>query len=269
MTPETSLPPPTCDFYRHVLERMNDEGVRFLVGGAYALAHYTGISRHTKDVDVFVAPSERDRALEVLAAAGYETELTSPVWLGKARCGDDFVDVIFSSGNAIAEVDEDWFTHAEDGQILGVPVRLCAPEEMIWSKGYIMERERFDGADVAHLIRARGARMDWRRLLHRFGPQSRVLLRHLVLFGLIYPAERHVIPTWVMQELTDRLVHAAAANGSAVGRLCQGTLLSRYQYRIDIERWGYRDGRVRPGGRMTRKQAAALDRESDEPSSSD
>jgi hypothetical protein len=32
-----------------------------------------------------------------------------------------------------------------------------------------MERERFDGADVAHIILAYGDRLDWRRLLERFG----------------------------------------------------------------------------------------------------
>jgi hypothetical protein len=29
-----------------------------------------------------------------------------------------------------------------------------AVEEMVWQKAFIMERERFDGADVVHLIQA-------------------------------------------------------------------------------------------------------------------
>jgi nucleotidyltransferase DUF2204 len=247
----------TCAFYRDVLERMQARGVRFLIGGAYALEHYTGIRRHTKDVDVFVHPAERHRALGVLREAGYETELTSPIWLGKARCGDDFVDVIFSSGNGIAEVDDEWFVHAASGRVLDVAVRLCPPEEMIWSKGYIMERERYDGADVAHLIRGCGRRMDWERLLRRFGAHWRVLLAHLVLFGFVYPGERDVVPATVLAELIGRL----GCETPFDDRLCQGTLLSKQQYRIDIDRWGYRDGRLRPGGRMTRRQANALDRE--------
>ena len=249
-----------CAFYRRVLEHMRDEGVRFMVGGAYALKHYTGVSRHTKDVDVFVHPSECDHALRVLAAAGYETELTSPIWLCKARCGDDFVDLIFSSGNAVAEVDEAWFDHCLEGDVLGVRVRLCPPEEMIWSKGYIMERERYDGADIAHLLRATGRRLDWHRLLGRFGAHWRVLLAHLVLFGFIYPGERDVVPAWVMRELLARLDPEldAPVPGEMV---CQGTLLSRYQYRIDLDEWGYRDGRVQPNGRMTPQEAHAMDLE--------
>jgi hypothetical protein len=39
---------------------------------------------------------------------------------------------------------------------------------MIWSKAFVMERERFDGADVAHLLRSMGPRLDWDRILRRF-----------------------------------------------------------------------------------------------------
>jgi len=40
---------------------------------------------------------------------------------------------------------------------------------MIWSKAFIMERDRYDGADIAHIIRTCGKGLDWSRLLHRFG----------------------------------------------------------------------------------------------------
>ena len=39
---------------------------------------------------------------------------------------------------------------------------LVAPaEESLWCKAFVMERERFDGADVAHIILAYGDRLDW------------------------------------------------------------------------------------------------------------
>src|SRR5437899_2577696 len=82
-------------------------------------------------------------------------------------------------------------------EVLGVPVRLCPAEEIIWSKAFIMERERYDGNDVAHLLRARGCALDWDRLLRRFDGHWRVLLSHIVLFGFIYPAERAAIPARV------------------------------------------------------------------------
>src|SRR5262245_37181364 len=113
-----------------------------------------------------------------------------------------------------------------------------------------MERERYDGADVAHLFRALGPGLDWHRLLRRFGPHWRVLLSHVVLFGFIYPGERWRIPAGVTRELTERLLAEAGAPGTDEG-LCNGTLLSRAQYLPDVSRWGYRDARLVPTGSMT------------------
>ncbi|MGH7278499.1 MAG: nucleotidyltransferase, partial [Candidatus Rokuibacteriota bacterium] len=200
MMPCDQLGPKTAAFYRDALTVLIEADVPFVVGGAYAFECYTGIARDTKDIDVFVRRADTERALAVLAQAGYRTEMTFPHWLGKAFGGDDDVlDVIFSSGNGIAEVDDTWFEHARDDEVLGIPVKLSPPEEMIWSKAFIMERERFDGADVAHVLRARAEHLDWPRLLARFGANWRPLLAHLVLFGFIYPSERQRIPHGVMR----------------------------------------------------------------------
>jgi hypothetical protein len=147
------LNPQTRAFYVRTLAVLNEAGVPYLVGGAYALAKHAGIERHTKDLDIFVRRGDRDAILRALELAGYRTEFSFPHWLAKAYGDDGFIDVIYSSGNGVVKVDEEWFSHASDGEILGVPVRLCPAEEIIWSKGYVQERERFDGADIAHLIR--------------------------------------------------------------------------------------------------------------------
>lgn len=238
------LAPETAAFYRSALEVLNRAEIPFLVGGAYALGRYTGIERHTKDFDIFVLPGDAESVLGTLASAGYKTELTFPHWLGKAYHGDEFIDVIYSSGNGVARVDAGWFEHAAEGEILGMPLRLIPAEEMIWSKGFVVERERYDGADIIHLLRERGRVLDWPRLLRRFDANWRVLLSHLVLFGFVYPGERDAIPSWVMQDLTARL-HTELSAPAEGERVCQGTLLSRAQYLIDIGSWGYRDARLR------------------------
>jgi hypothetical protein len=242
--------PHTTAFYHRVLRLMRQSRLPFLVGGAYALAHYTGVVRHTKDLDLFVRPADAGRALAVLERAGFHTEMTFPHWLGKAFAGDDFIDVIFSSGNALCSVDDEWFAHAVRGEVLGVEARVCPAEEMLWQKAFIMERERFDGADVLHLLRARGPQLDWARLLRRFGPHWRVLLGHLVLFGFVYPADQGKVPADVLEGVLERL-REETRRAPAVDKLCRGTLLSRMQYLPDTERWGYRDARLPPGGGMT------------------
>jgi hypothetical protein len=241
----------TQAFYRRALRALADARVDSLVGGAYALACYTGIARHTKDFDIFVRERDLDAAFGALAAIGCRTEVTFPHWLGKALYEDELIDVIYSSGNGIVRVDDEWFEHAVPDQVLGMHALLCPAEEMIWSKAYVLERERFDGADVIHLLHARSSELDWPRLLRRFAWHWRVLYAHLVLFGFVYPAERGKIPRAVMDELGCRL-ERELQSPPPVGRLCQGTLLSRAQFLIDIERWGYEDARRDdPNVRMT------------------
>jgi hypothetical protein len=243
--------PTTRHVYVTALETLREAGVEYLIGGAHALGPYTGILRDTKDLDVFLRQADCERALAALDAAGFVGELTFPHWLGKAYSGDRFIDLIFGSGNGVAVVDDAWFTHAVPGQVLGVPVLLCPAEEMIWSKAFIMERERYDGADVAHLILACGRKLDWHRLLARFGRRWRVLLSHLILFGFIYPDERSTVPDAVLDLLVRRLHREQAWTGGEETGACDGTLLSRQQYLVDVTERGYGDGRLEPRGEMT------------------
>jgi hypothetical protein len=253
--PEDFLDPQTQAFYRRMLVALEEARIPFLIGGAYALANYTGIERHTKDLDVFIHRRDYERTTQTLASVGCKTELTFPHWLGKARCGEDFIDVIFSSGNGVAGVDDEWFEHARDGSALGKLVRVVPPEEMIWSKAFIMERERFDGADINHVLRACAAEMDWDRLLRRFGSHWRVLLSHLLLFGFVYPAHRSSVPDRVLDDLLGR-TWQEAHEASLPDKVCRGTLLSRAQYLVDVERWGYEDARLMPTGSMSWREVA-------------
>ncbi len=234
--------------YARALVALDARRVPFLVGGTYALKHHCGIERDTKDVDLFVMPRDVQRALDTLDAEGFRTELTFPHWLAKAYGGDRFIDLIFSSGNGAAPVDRGWFDHAERGVMLGVPVLICPAEETIWSKAFVMERERYDGADIAHLFLAQRHRLDWARLVERFGDNFRVLLAHLVLFGYVYPREAADVPGWVMRHLVARLEDDVPEAHES--QLCRGTLISREQYLVDLER-GYRDGRLPPTGSMS------------------
>lgn len=243
----------TRQFYIQTLTVLNEARIPYLIGGAYAMGTLAGVERHTKDIDVFARESDRDRILRVFESAGYRTEVTFPHWLAKAWIVERFVDVIYSSGNGEAAVDDEWFEHAVDAELLGISVKLCPPEEIIWSKAYVQERERFDGADIAHLILKSGRNFDWRRLIRRFGDNWRILLSHLVSFGFVYPGERDIIPEWVIGELTGRLLHEAKEPPPRE-KICRGTLLSREQYLVDIAMWGYRDGRLPPDGTMTAKE---------------
>jgi len=237
-------------FYRQVLGILNRTFVPFLMGGGFAFEFYTHLGRSMKDMDIIIRRSDLENVFEVLNEAGFRTELTFSHWLAKVYFEDSFIDIMFSSGNAICEVDDLWFKHAAPGQVFGYSVRFCPPEEMIWSKAFVMERERYDGGDVAHLLLKCADRLDWHRLVSRFGPHWRVLLSHLILFGYIYPSERQRIPHRVVQDLLGRLDHELTVPTPA-DQACQGPLLSRSQYRPDVEKMGYKDARLAPDSKMS------------------
>jgi len=246
--PVTTFQPPEQirEFYLRALQVLDEAEVDYLVGGGFAMTHYTGIVRDTKDLDIFVRPGESRRTVDVLAAAGFRTQWTWPHFLAKALSETEaFIDILFNSGNGLTPVDNDWFAFAEHGDFLERRVRLVPAEETLVSKCFVMERDRYDGADVAHLILRRGQKLDWRRLLKRFaGGHERVLLSHLILFGYVYPSEKHVVPDWLIDELEAQ----RRAEPKVDQPICRGTCIAQHQYQIDVHQWGYHDARMQPLG---------------------
>src|SRR5438309_5235561 len=177
-----------------------------MVGGAYALRTHTGIWRDTKDLDLFLRKDRIEPALEALDGAGFRTEFTDRLWIAKAFAGPYFIDLIFSSGNGVAVVDELWPKRAATSKVLDLDALVVPAEEMIWSKAFIQERERFDGADIHHLLRCKGAQLDWQHLLARFGEAHwEVLFVHLITFRFSFPSDKEQVPGWVMRELLGRM----------------------------------------------------------------
>jgi hypothetical protein len=254
------LDPRCAAFYREAMTILQRAKVEFMVGGAFALAKHAGVERFTKDFDIFIRPRDAERALRAFAKAGLRTEMTATYWLGKAFKDDLFVDLIWSSGNGVATIDDDWFARAPEETVLGMRVKIVPAEEMIWQKAYIMERERFDGADVTHVIHARAEDLDWDHLLERFGEHWRVLLAHLVLFGFAFPTERDRVPRWVMRDLVGRL-NGESTSATGGHRVTQGTLLSRYQYQEDVAGGRYRDARLLPPADLTEDDLKGDERE--------
>jgi hypothetical protein len=243
----------STEFYCLAIDALQKASIEFLIGGAFAMRTYTGIERYTKDLDLMIRPSDADRTLAVCRDLGFRADYAFTHWLAKVHCGEYLIDVIFRAGNGLCEVDDAWFANSRETELFGRTLPLCPAEEIIWQKAYIMERERFDGADVLHLLRNCAQELDWQRLLARFGEDWRVLLSHLVLFGFVYPGEKHLIPEELFRFLLDRATKdkSEPRNGSPI---CQGTLLSRAQYLVDVERLGFADARIDQRSSMTQRQ---------------
>jgi hypothetical protein len=233
---EPEFPPEQRALFCEVLQHMNRAQVPYVVSGAFALQHHTGIWRKTKDLDLFVPPQFVPKALEHLQEQGFETEVRDPVWLAKAHRAGYFVDLITGMSNAIITVDLEWIARGSPAKVLDVPSRVLAPEELIASKLFVNFRERFDGADVVHIIYGTRGRLDWQRLRRLVGEHWEILLWELVLFHYVYPAQARYIPreVWadLLSRLQDELDHPNA------GAPFRGSLLDEKMFAIDIREWG-------------------------------
>lgn len=231
--------------------------VPFLVGGSVAMERHAGVTRRHEGLQLFIRRDDWPGAEAALNHNGIDTRIAFAHWLARASKGDRTADIVHNGRNGLTPVDAHWFDRPLFGDVAGLRVRLCPPEELIWSKAFVMDREQFDGADVLHLVRARRDGLDWDRLLELFERYPPVLLAHLVLFGFVYPGGADAVPPWVLAHLWSRL---GDERGDEHGGLCRGTVLARGQYLVDVEKWGYSDARMLPFGTMTRQEIDAVDR---------
>lgn len=227
-------------FYRETLALLRECGEEFLVGGGFAFCFYTGIARYTKDLDIFCRSSQVPRVLQFFAQRGYRVEQTDVRWLAKVFKDDHFMDIIFDSPNNICSVDDTWFQHSTAAAFEGIPVRLIPVEELIWCKTFVQNRERFDGADVNHLLVRQGMHLDWHRLLFRLDRHWQLLLAELLIFQFIYPsAFQEIVPRKLMEELLQRAAQQYDIPPT-VEKICRGPLIDQTQYATDILDWHYK-----------------------------
>ncbi|HZF62914.1 MAG TPA: nucleotidyltransferase [Chitinophagaceae bacterium] len=228
------------EFYKEALLLLNESGARYMLGGAFAMFQYTGIYRDTKDLDIFCRPTEYPKILKFFASKGYRTELHDVRWIAKVFKGDYFIDVIFDSVNNICRVDDSWYDHATECEFCEVRVKMLPPEELIWCKIYVQNRERYDGADVNHILLKYGKKLDWKRLLFRMDPHWHLLLSQLLLFQFVYPSEFHdIIPRWLFDDLMAR-AHEQYDLPPSQEKVCRGPIIDQTQYHIDIKDWDYK-----------------------------
>ncbi|MBA3525735.1 MAG: nucleotidyltransferase [Pseudomonadota bacterium] len=232
-------PPPLAEqFYTEVVKLLAQSDIPFLLSGTYALSCYTGISRPTKDVDVFATAGDSLKILAHFRDKEFDVEIVDERWLARITRGELFVDVIFNMPTASTHVTDDWFHNAPNAQLFGTAVKLVPPTEFVWSKMFVQDRYRYDGADVVHMILKRHEEIDWHRLLSHMELYWEVLLMHLLNFRFIYPSERDDIPTWLMDELLERLRVQSSIPAPGM-KVCRGRIFSPRDYLPDVADWGF------------------------------
>ena len=227
--------------YQQALRKLNEHAIPYVVSGLYAVYEYTGIYRKTKDLDLFVDPRHLIAAAKTLDDAGFQLRIEDAHWLAKALKNEKQIDLIYGMGNGLALIDDDWYRYSRPGILAATQVRVAPPEELLWHRLYVSERHRHDMADGLHMIFCRGQEMDWERLLRRMDRHWQLLLALLHTFDFVYPGHRARVPRWVRDQLNERALAEADAPGDPA--VCQGTLISRFSFNIDVNEWGFRDPR--------------------------
>jgi hypothetical protein len=239
-----AVPAEQWDLYREAIASVRARGVPFMLGGAFALATYTGRLRNTKDLDLYIRPSDRDAVAEALADVGfddYHGKLPyDRGWIYRSHRGDTIVDAIWAMANRRAELDESWFRHAVPITVRGEPLTALPPEELVWAKIYVMQRDRCDWTDILNVIHAVGPAMDWSRLTARMAGDVALLSGVLSVYAWLCPAEARGLPSEALALLPESARAALdldgdrSPNGDAAGDAARHEQRVRY---LDSRPW--------------------------------
>lgn len=201
------IAPQRWQVFRDAIRAADAYGVRFAIGGGLAVSLYTGLWHSPHDLDLLVVPNDRERMIAALQSAGLaDYYVHAPYdrnWIYRSHHGEAVVDVIWALANGIGDADETWVTAGPRTELGDVTVRLVPPEELIWSKLYVVQGTRCDWPDIVNLLFATGLTLDWDHLIERCAANGdeKLLASVLQLFAWIAPGRAHAFPEHAWQRL--------------------------------------------------------------------
>jgi hypothetical protein len=202
---EGLIPEDEWRLYKQVIEKFREQGIRFALGGGMAFSEYASRVRNTKDLDLYVFPWERERAIEAALAAGFEDYYDQHPydrsWIFRAYREPVIVDLIWTAPNHRMEVDARWLTRGRDIEIRGTRLKVLPPEELIWAKLFVLQRDRSDWPDLLNILQTTGHLLDWRHLVDRVGKDAPLLGALLSAYRWLAPDNARTLPIWVWERV--------------------------------------------------------------------
>jgi hypothetical protein len=199
------IPDEEWAIYQSAIDVLRSTGRPFMLAGAFSLASYTGHWRNTKDLDFYVLPQDRAPIVEALTAAGfsdfYEKLPYVRHWIYRASKDECIIDIIWSMANQRALVDEEWFEYAPDIIVRGERLKVAPPEELLWCKLYVLQKDRCDWPDVINLIHSLRDALDWEHLLARLQGDVPLLLGLLNVYCWLCPGAELALPVYLRDRL--------------------------------------------------------------------
>ncbi|MEA2553391.1 MAG: hypothetical protein QOJ65_1567, partial [Fimbriimonadaceae bacterium] len=201
---EALIPQEEWDLYRSVIDKLREKGIRFAVGGGLAFSEYSCRVRNTKDLDLYIFPWDRNAAAAAVLEAGFEDYHEKAEydrsWIFRGYKEPVIVDLIWTAPNHRMVVDARWLTRGRDVVIRGTRLKLIPPEELIWAKMYVLQRDRCDWPDVLNILYNMGHLLDWRHLLNRAGKDVPLLGGVLSAYRWLAPERASNLPAWLWEQ---------------------------------------------------------------------
>jgi hypothetical protein len=192
------IPDKQWSVYLDAIRAARKTGARFMLGGAFGLAGYTGRLRNTKDLDFFVLPSDKDKIVDALTKAGFDDYYPELAydrgWIYRATLDGVIVDTIWQTPNRRAEVDEAWLKRSRIVSLRNEELEILPAEELLAIKLFVLQRDRCDWPDLINLLWYTCGDLDWDHIIYRMGPDLPLLAGLLQLFNWVAPGAASCIP---------------------------------------------------------------------------
>lgn len=163
---------------------LREAEIPFLLSGTLA-SWARGGPVSTNDLDFIVKPDDAERALQALAGAGMRPERPPENWLVKAWDGEVLIDLIYTPTGL--KVDDSLFARGEELNVVAIPMRVLALEDLMASKLLALDEHSLDYEALLQITRSLREQIDWGEVRSRTGesPYARAFFALIEELGLL------------------------------------------------------------------------------------
>jgi hypothetical protein len=144
-----------------------------------------------------------------------------PAWIYRGYDEGNIVDLIWAMANHSTFVDESWLRPIQHIRIHGLLLPLVPVEELIFSKLYVLQRERCDWPDLFNIVYRQAAWLDWKRMLELVGADTPLLGAMMRVYAWLCPEPASELPEWIWGPMCVVAPDSAPGRGVDRGRIAQ------------------------------------------------
>jgi Uncharacterised nucleotidyltransferase len=166
--PDRAWDPRMLAVLKRAVGVLGKAGIPYALAGSVATWALGGPpSQH--DVDIVLRPSDAERALDALAAAGFDVERPPENWLVKAYDDGVLVDLIWEPMGL--PITDEVLAAACKVNIDGMPLPVLAPTDVLTSKLLALNEGHLDFEGLLAMVRGVREQVDWPELRRRTAAQ--------------------------------------------------------------------------------------------------